>query len=238
MLTDSALTDDPAELQTIDDVLARMEAIQALLPEDDGVARFNRVYHQVTSDLGQRLRAQPSQFKQATWLESLDVTFAKLYFGAVRTAVTTPDDTPHCWYPLLVEQRHNPQISTLQFVLGGMAAHIGHDLPLALLSGASRRSPLLRARRDDYQRVNGILAQADSELRLTLLPRAMAEIAPVHQAESVVENWDISRARDAAWLAAELLWRIRGVHMLYSAAVAELDRTIGMLSRLLLFAPP
>ena len=222
MLTDSALTDDPAELQTIDDVLARMEAIQALLPEDDGVARFNRVYHQVTSDLGQRLRAQPSQFKQATWLESLDVTFAKLYFGAVRTAVTTPDDTPHCWYPLLVEQRHNPQISTLQFVLGGMAAHIGH----------------LRARRDDYQRVNGILAQADSELRLTLLPRAMAEIAPVHQAESVVENWDISRARDAAWLAAELLWRIRGVHMLYSAAVAELDRTIGMLSRLLLFAPP
>src|SRR5207245_9154760 len=113
------------------------------LPEGDGVARLNRVYHQVTSDLGQRLRAQPSQFKQATWLESLDVTFAKLYFGAVRTAVTTPDDTPHCWYPLLVEQRHNPQISTLQFVLGGMAAHIGHDLPLALLSGASRRSPLL-----------------------------------------------------------------------------------------------
>src|SRR5207245_9218317 len=110
MLPHSALTDAPAELQTIDDVLARMEAIQALLPEDDGVARFNRVYHQVTSDLGQRLRAQPSQFKQATWLESLDVTFAKLYFGAVRTAVTPPDDPPHCWYALPAEHRDTPRV--------------------------------------------------------------------------------------------------------------------------------
>ena len=35
-------------IQTISDVVARMAAIQAGLPEADGVARFNHLYSEVT----------------------------------------------------------------------------------------------------------------------------------------------------------------------------------------------
>ena len=74
--------------------IARMQAIEAALPAADGLACFNRMYldvtTQVNSQLGQGFFADPA------FMTQLDVTFANLYFDAADTA-GTPAAVPLAW---------------------------------------------------------------------------------------------------------------------------------------------
>jgi hypothetical protein len=62
---------------TIDEVLRRMESIDQLLPDRDGLKWFNRLYMMVTKEVD--LRPPVGGWKDADWLLLLDVVFAVLF---------------------------------------------------------------------------------------------------------------------------------------------------------------
>lgn len=117
-------------MDTVAGAIARMEAIEAALPAADGLACFNRMYldvtTQVNSQIGQGFFADP------VFMTNLDVAFANLYFAAADSAAD-PATVPLAWRPL-VERRAVAGIEPVQFALAGMNAHINHDLPLAMVS--------------------------------------------------------------------------------------------------------
>src|SRR5690242_21512107 len=106
-----------------------MQAIDSALPRKDGVAIFNRLYLQVT--LAVDAASAGTEFEDRQFVDRLDVVFASLYFDAEAT-IDSGADCPVPWRPL-VETRSQPR-EPIQFALAGMAAHIGHDLPVALLA--------------------------------------------------------------------------------------------------------
>ncbi len=91
----------PAAVTSVAARYAQMEAIEAAIPPSDGLACFNRMYlgvtREVNSELGQRFYADP------TFMTTLDVAFANLYFAAAGAAAN-PAAVPLAWRPL-IEQR-------------------------------------------------------------------------------------------------------------------------------------
>ncbi len=67
-----------APVSSIPDVIARMQAIDATLPRNDGVAIFNRLYLQVT--LAVDSASAGTEFENKDFVDRLDVVFAGLYF--------------------------------------------------------------------------------------------------------------------------------------------------------------
>ena len=69
------LVSGPASV-TIADVITRMQAIDALLPADDGIKWFNRLYLMVTQQVD--LHPPGGAWRSPLWLTRLDVVFAGL----------------------------------------------------------------------------------------------------------------------------------------------------------------
>src|SRR5215207_8054658 len=100
--------------RSIDEVVAAMTAIDATLPDADGVKWFNRLYLRVT--LSVRKAVETATFQDPEFLGALDVQFANLYFAALAAAATSVDAAPAAWQPLL-GLRHEPGIARIQFAL-------------------------------------------------------------------------------------------------------------------------
>ena len=118
-----------AGLSTIPEVIARMEAIDAALPRKDGIAIFDRLYLQVTRAVDSA--SAGTEFENKEFVDRLDVVFAGLYFVAEAT-IDSGASCPVAWRPL-VETRSQAR-EPIQFALAGMAAHINHDLPIAVFT--------------------------------------------------------------------------------------------------------
>ncbi len=219
---------------SMDEVIARMEQIDAVLPVADGLACFNRVYltvtRQVAADVGQSVFADPD------FLARLDVVFANRYFDAVNALTTSPEILPSAWAPLL-NGRGNTGIEPIQFALAGMNAHINFDLPLAMVSAcaASGSAPDSGTHHDDYQKVNGLLGAAEQSIRQSF------ESGPVLEADrhvqavaNLVANWSITSARDVAWDTGLALWHIREIRLARNLLLDSMARTVGMATRCLL----
>jgi len=99
MSADLPATDVP--VTSVAGAIARMEAIEAALPAADGLACFNRMYLDVTTQVNSRLGQ--GFFTDPVFMAQLDVTFANLYFAAADNA-SAPATVPLAWRPL-VEQR-------------------------------------------------------------------------------------------------------------------------------------
>src|ERR1700736_1762661 len=83
--------------QTIPDVLRAMQTIDSTCVDEDGLKWFNWLYLAVTHAVGNRVNA--GGFSDPAWLAQLDVQFARLYFSAVRSALTGAP-CPGCWAAL------------------------------------------------------------------------------------------------------------------------------------------
>src|SRR5690242_14776784 len=210
--------------------------MEKALPPNDGVRWFNRLYLDVTLAVRDYCRA--GKPKAPPFLEDLDVYFGNRYFDAF-DAAAAGKPLPHCWAPLF-EDRHEKAIAPLQFALAGMNAHIGHDLAIGVVDTAqalgvepTSGSP----QHADYDAVNVILKSTEAKTKQWLLTGAIKEIdrevAPVDDQAAI---WSIERARDAAWIRAEVLWRLRDHRDLTDAYLAALDSTVGMECRALLLA--
>ena len=221
-----------ASVGSVQDVVARLRRIDEELPPDDGAAVFNHMYLTVTEQVADGLTGTPV-FRDPAFMAELDVTFASFWLQAYDAP---PGAVPKGWAALF-DRRHDRSVLPIQFALAGMNTHIAHDLPVALVATCRRldRSPDNATVHADYDKVNDLLAACEAEIRrsfLTEVGQAVdRELGPVVH---LVDSWNISRARDVAWVNAEAMWAIRHARPLAERYEVALARTVGMASRYLL----
>jgi hypothetical protein len=220
---------------SIDEAIARMETIDAGLPATDGLACFNRMYLEVTREVGERLEA--GFFADPEFMTRLDVAFANLYFAATEAAAY-PATVPLAWRPL-IEQREQPGIEPAQFALAGMNAHINHDLPIAVVQTCTElgTAPADGTHQADYQKVDQLLDAIEQSVRQSF--ESAAERAVDRHLAAVcnlITCWSISSARDLAWTNSLLLWQVKYDQEGYELVCDSLAVSTEVASRLLLVA--
>ncbi|MFJ8647842.1 DUF5995 family protein [Streptomyces sp. NPDC093546] len=217
---------------SVDPVVARMRALRSLWPESDGVAVFNRVYLAVTEEIDQHIDAGCFADRRAA--VTLDVRFAERYLAAVDT-VAAGGRPPECWRPLFQYRRH-PGVRPLQFALAGINAHIGHDLALAVVDTCRTLRCEPADLEGEFDRVGDILTLLEERIREEVMPGPdLLEVAD--PLTHLLGCWSLERARDAAWLAARSLWQLHrfpGLPELAEEFTERLDRSVGLVSRMLL----
>jgi hypothetical protein len=222
--------------RTVDDVIARMRAIDAELPRGDGVAAFNRVYLEVT----ERVRDGIGQgfFRDLALMQRMDVEFARLYFAAYEAGRTSGAEAPPAWAPLF-EARRRRGVDPIQHALAGMNAHINNDLALAVVTTCTRARRAPRDVHADYLKVNEVLASVVRPIRQSFLDEHVVRAgAPLSPLADLVSSWSLDRARDYAWVQACTLYQLRGTRRLAAAYRASLARTVGLVGRQMLVAVP
>src|SRR5438105_4739332 len=100
-------------VDTIDQVVERLQELDRSLPPSDGVRWFNRLYLEVTLAVRDWVRERP--LEAPPFLEQVDVFFGNAYFAAF-DAAASGSQVPHAWAPLF-EARHERAIAPLQFAL-------------------------------------------------------------------------------------------------------------------------
>jgi hypothetical protein len=221
-------------VSTIAEVIARMQAIDVSLGRKDGVAIFNRLYLQVTRAVD--AASVGTDFEDRRFVEHLDVVFAGLYFDAEAT-IATGTSCPVAWRPL-VETRSQAR-EPIQFALAGMAAHINHDLPLAVVTTCEELGLAPEddsAAHRDYQRVDGLLETVETQVAGWFDTGLIADIEDVTpgRADEAIAMWSIVAARDVAWEHAKLIWHLRDVPSLRDGYVDVLARTTELAARAVL----
>jgi hypothetical protein len=218
----------------IDEVISSMRMIQASLDDNDGVAHFNRMYLHVTEGVAAAVARR--DFEDRAFLERLDVVFANYYFRALAQCAG-PDACPRAWQPL-IECRAKRRIAPIQFALAGMNAHINYDLALAVVDtcvelGCEPRRDTSQYR--DFLLVNALLAKAKDEIEPTFKRGLLGVIDNLlGRGDEAAEMWSIERARDAAWVNAEALWKLKDDPLLSERFTLILARTVGLAGRGLL----
>lgn len=206
-------------------VVSRMRALEATLPERDGVAVFNRVYLTVTEEIDRRLDA--GEFPDPGAAVTLDVRFAERYL-----TVAEEGCPPACWRPLLQFRRH-PGVLPLQFALAGVNAHVGHDLALAVVDSCRALGCEPADLEDEFERVGDLLVSMEERVRENLMPGPdLLEVAD--PLTHLLGAWSLERARDAGWSAARALWALRGLSGLAREFEDRLDAAVGLTGRMML----
>jgi hypothetical protein len=219
-------------------VIDRLRTIEASAPRSDGVVCFARLYREVTEGVATELSG--NNVADPSFVETLDVRFAGLFFSALDSYGTEPARTPSAWVPLFAERsRHG--IAPLQFALAGMNAHINRDLPVALVATCRELGLGLgdgSREHADYERVDALLAQVERRVKSQYVTGWLAWIDRIihrfQRIDDVVAMWDVNRARDAAWTNARALWALGDEQPLAGDYLLALDRMVGLASRGLL----
>ncbi|GGT77476.1 DUF5995 family protein [Streptomyces lateritius] len=222
-------TEEIGPFTAVDPVVERMRTIRSAWHPADGVAVFNRVYLTVTEEIGHAIEA--GTFADWRAAATLDVRFAERYLSVV-DAVATGRPAPACWRPLFTYRRH-PGVRPLQFALAGINAHIGHDLALAVVDSCRALECSPAELEDEFDRVGDVLVLLEERIREELMPGPdLLEIAD--PLTHLLGCWSLERARDGAWLAARSLWQLRELPDLAEEFSERLDRSVGLVGRMLL----
>ena len=219
---------------TIAEVMARLQAIDTLLPANDGLKWFNRLYLMVTQQVD--LHPPGGAWQSPIWLTRLDVVFAGLYFEAV-AGFLGGRSVPSAWNAIF-EARFRTGIDRIQFALAGMNAHINHDLALALLTTDAelRVNPVPGSPEfGDYQAINGLLNAVMPAALAVLATDTLGVLAQdTGKIGRLLAFWDISSARDLAWDFANHLRTLGGVTR--DVSLKAQDALTGALGRAILAA--
>jgi hypothetical protein len=220
------------EATSVDEVLAKMKQIDGALPDNDGLKWFNRLYMIVTEEVDLR---QAATWKDAIWLDRLDVVFAGLYFKAVASYVSQSADAPNAW-DALMESRFRGGIDRIQFALAGMNAHINHDLALALneTNSLSNINPnRLSPQYTDYDAVNQLLNDVTPRALNVLAAGVLGQLAQdTGKVGRLLAFWNIVKARELAWQFADHLRQISGIQR--QIGLAAQDQVTGVVGRAIL----
>jgi hypothetical protein len=227
-----------ASPQSVADVVAVMEQMEAACADSDGLKWFNWLYLQVT--LAVQARISSGGFADPASIAALDFRFAEFYFAAVRAALTT-DTAPGCWQSVF-DVRNRPAIARIQFALAGMNAHINHDLPQAIVANCQAAGTAPQhgtAQYNDYTALNStldsIIDTAKQELNIRLAGDALPD---VNHLGDLLAAWSISAAREAAWNNAELLWHLKDAPFVSAKLLDSVDGLTCVASKTLLVAVP
>ncbi len=217
---------------TIEQVIALMQKIDALLPSNDGLKWFNRLYLMVTQQVD--LNPPGGAWQNPAWLIGLDVIFAGYYFRAIR-GLLAGETIPSAWSALF-EARFRPGIDRIQFALAGMNAHINHDLALALLdiNAQLNVSPECGSPEHvDYESINAVLEKVMPEELNMLAADILGELAQdTGKIGRVLAFWNVCKARDLAWDFSGHLRDLSGIA--HKAALDGQDGLTGALGRAIL----
>lgn len=218
----------------IEAVAARMEQIAAPLGEDDGVRRFNELYLAVTRAVA--AESASATFEDPRFISRLDVIFADLYFAAIEDD-DGARELPRAWAPLF-ERRAATGIAPLQFAIGGMNAHINHDLALALVEVGI--DPERERRYADHTRVNEVLEIATATMKSEVSRRYAPLLSRLDRLGGRLDddatNFSIPRAREHAWTFALALTSCTSEAETRRLQQA-LDTQAAVLARLILASP-
>jgi hypothetical protein len=224
--------------QSIADVLQTMQTIGRTCIDGDGLKWFNWLYLQVTQSVETRVAS--GRFSDPAWLAELDVQFARLYFGALESALRD-QSSPGCWQALF-ERRDQTAVARIQFALAGINAHINHDLPQAIVATCQVTATNPQYGGEQYQDYTALNSNLDSLIesaKRTLNVRLLGDpLPPVSNLEDTIAAWSVSAAREAAWQNAELLWHLRAVPPLTSTFVDTLDGLTTVAGKALLVPVP
>lgn len=221
-----------ADPDSITDVIARMEAIDAALPNNDGLKWFNRMYLTVTQQVD--LKPPGGAWQDPQWLLGLDVVFARYYFGAIR-GYLAGTGVPSSWSALF-EARFTAGIDRIQFALAGMNAHINHDLAQALVDTDAAVGVVPASdgpEHADYEAVNMLLATVMPATLTMLATDTLGVLAEdTGKIGRLLAFWDIVKARELAWNFADHLRVLNG--LMRQAALDAQDAVTGALGRAIL----
>ena len=220
---------------SIAEVADVLSALDRELTDDDGVWWFNRLYLRVT--LSVRDAVTTSAFRDARFLEKLDVIFANLYFDAIAAGDRDWRAGPAAWRPLF-ECRRRKGIRAIQFALSGMNAHINRDLPQGIVATylATDGEPEQRGGRyDDFTRVNDLLEAVEAQVKVEFSTGLVSLVdAAGGETDDAIAMWKVRAARETAWTHAEVLWALRPTTRLRDAFFTRLDKLTGFAGRGLL----
>ncbi len=100
---------------------------------------------------------------------------------------------------------------------------------------ASSTTPGSRGVREDYDKVNELLAGAEAEIRRSFLNEVENAVDDtIEPVVHFVSSWGIAEARDFAWINVRTLWVLRRAGPLPDGHITTLAHAVGMGSRLLL----
>ena len=221
-------------VDSMDAAVTRMRDIGALLPPADGLACFNSMYLIVTEAVRSKVKA--GFYADPDFMACLDVEFANRYLSAIDGYRKQPPTAARAWSVLLAS-RSDSGIAPIQFALAGLNAHINLDLALALISTSEDlgTTPDDGSHHLDFEKVNHTLADLDQHIRRTFEQGILLEMD--HEfvgLENLVGTFSITAAREAAWINASVLWRVRGERFLYDPYVDSVDRCVAFAGRTLL----
>ena len=191
------------EPDTIDGIIERIsEIVEQSKRERSRSGYFAALYRKVTLEVKQGI--EDGTFDDGERMERLDVLFACRYLDAIEAYRGGGTPTRSWHFALEAGEQWWPIV--LQHLLLGMNAHINLDLGIAAARSVSPAE--LPDLKNDFERINTVLASlvrgVQDELAqvwrtLRLLDRF------VGNADDVLINFSMSKARDHAWSVAERL---------------------------------
>ncbi|HVV85287.1 MAG TPA: DUF5995 family protein [Kofleriaceae bacterium] len=214
------------------DVIAALQEVGAQLTPDDGFHHFNSIYLLVTQGVADRVTSGSAH--DPAFLVRLDATFCQLYLDALAAG---EDGAPRAWQPML-SRRYHRGISGMRFAVAGMNAHINRDLAVALDAACRRVGGTLEdgdARHQDFRAVDDLLgalmAKSKAEVQDRMETMVDDAMGPV---DDLLEHWSITHARALAWDNGLHLHRLRDQPSAAGRFLRGVDRTAGLIGRLLL----
>jgi hypothetical protein len=220
--------------QSIADVVRTLQTIETACVDGDGLKWFNWLYLQVTDAVAARVAA--GGFSDPAWLAALDVQFARLYFDALKTALS--GGTAAGSWRAVFERRNQTAIARIQFALAGINAHINYDLPIAIVNTGVE--PVHDdVHYNDYTALNTTLDSIVESAKRTLDVRLLGDpLPPVTHLGDTIAAFSVRAAREAAWNNADLLWEFRKLPLATRVMLDGLDGMTTVIGKTLLVPVP
>jgi hypothetical protein len=219
-------------------VLAKLIAVQKVLdslpptPALNRVAAFNSLYYTITDRVAHALRG--AGVKEPTFLETLDVEFAKRYFHALRLWGEDDDSTPDAW-EVLFRRGQDRRLTRLTAAMLGVNAHINFDLAMALIATWERLGPPGEHIHPDYLLINKIFYEEIPSLRRRYSTPWQLDIDAVC---GNLDDWGqrvlVLGTRAMAWEQAVRIWPLRADPKDFEKAQLLMDRATAFLGESLI----
>lgn len=220
-------------VQTIDDVIAALDAIvQQAYESVSRLGYFAALYRRVTSAVRDGISS--GSFQNGPLMEQLDVVFASRYLNAL-AAFQAGGAASRSWM-VAFQGCDDADLLILQQLLSGMNAHINLDLGIA----AAQVSPgeQLLQLKPDFDEINAVLASLVGAVasELAAVSPRIGDLEKIGlRSETSVVNFDITAARDAAWVTA--LQLAEEPLFLHEATIDSLDLAVSVQGRAILYPP-
>jgi hypothetical protein len=225
------LVGEPAGIGDVIDRLVSVQSIMDALPPSplqNRVSAFNQLYLKITRRVDGALPTAES----ASFLEMLDVEFAKRYFAALTLWNDDNPETPDVW-EVLFKRAGDMELSRLMAAVLGVNAHINHDLSLALIStwekvGVPGEDDPIHP---DYLLVNDIFYEEIPILRQSFSDQWQLDLD--HMVGGL-DDWSqrilVRVTRAHAWEQGLDLWKLKGNAKDFEQARFTMDRAASLLA--------